>query len=1170
MNCKGSFFLLSFSVCLLALGIDYRTMPLKDKLTHPNLTFCVTFDKFTARADKAKGIPDSTTLSTLNLGLRGKVGFDKQQAYQPIVDEELFYSVPNNILTKSGTVTLWLNAPNYNPGTKKTNGKGRGNIAIFKFLAKNKNSSLDFTLYEYADGVHFYIQPKGLGIKHGRSVSAKRKLIKKNQWHQVAITWNTKEINIYLNGKFCEKRNIPITIAKVMKNFKIDPKLSYFGIPLKVWNQKRKYPLNVDDIKVYSKALSGLEIKRQYYELALNSKLQKIDPFELKINGVLDAIDTIEVDMDLAALPKKYANILKQGKLKISYTLTGPDSFLKSGSWDCTDIKELKRISGIVKPGTYKLICTIQEDNKKSNTVSSQIYRPDLSFIGNKIGYSKKVPAPWTPLIMKGRVVSVWNRIYKFGKGPFPKSITLAGKNLLLKAPKLKISLPSGSSKITYSVGKASFTEREATLTGRGIFDKYHFDYTTSVTYDGMIKTNFIMQGSPKISSMTLEWQVNPDSAQYLMTPYLNEDKNDQFSAPYPIRPWNNPTMLWFTSEKNGGFAYAMENDANWSYKKDYPVLMANKKTGKCKITMISKKVKLPKGTDYQALFIATPTRPLVSFRRNLHLGPENIKDIYPDGRPLLFCGGRGLKEGIGSFKPLPGLFEKEIKPFKAVGIYGMVDSLLATNPVAKFFAKYYNIPNTFEYNMCDNVYNPKTKKYDFKKTVTISTCNATNINDYFLQNIKEIMTGSCADKVWMFFYDLAEDKFCGNELHGCAFTDKLGRKIKTLIFMKKRNLFERLIQLAHDNNKVVCLHAQRYFNPFMHGLADYWHPGEQNNGLTAKNENAYTDDIPDVIWRSEYNSNVLGVSVIFLPAALGIANKERPAEAMISQLLINDIEFSVSSTSPPVISRVWSILEKSGVDSNTPFHRYYEQKKALSSNPLVRVSYYKLPKNKYLFILANKTPCDGETEIDISRLSIPNGSIMFEEYKEDEVPVKNGKIKVTVPAQSFRIIAYPFSKKAYPYVNNCNKLLYASRSDNADVRFWRDPTSGHGDNTSCRLFVRKKNKSGACASYMLTVPATSGKTYTFSVWSKGTGLKKNSKVKLIIIGQDNERVIGKIASSEKPLGLEWQKYVLSVTVPTVTPWNKITKFLFKLSFKNLNGGIIWFDDIEIDEGKSL
>ena len=59
-----------------------------------------------------------------------------------------------------------------------------------------------------------------------------------------------------------------------------------------------------------------------------------------------------------------------------------------------------------------------------------------------------------------------------------------------------------------------------------------------------------------------------------------------------------------------------MVNDANWVYDASKPVFFADKSTGACRVTMITKKVRMPADTPYQVLFIATPTRPLPELNR--------------------------------------------------------------------------------------------------------------------------------------------------------------------------------------------------------------------------------------------------------------------------------------------------------------------------------------------------------------------------------------------------------------------------------------------------------------------------------------------------------------------------------------------------------------------------
>jgi hypothetical protein len=298
-----------------------------------------------------------------------------------------------------------------------------------------------------------------------------------------------------------------------------------------------------------------------------------------------------------------------------------------------------------------------------------------------------------------------------------------------------------------------------------------------------------------------------------------------------------------------------------------------------------------------------------------------------------------------------------------------------------------------------------KTGKYDKIKVFSAAACNATSVNDYFLFNQNEMIKHPYGNRLWMIYYDLCGNDVCGNKLHGCAFTDKLGREIKTLTFLKKRCLIERSVQLAHDNGKVVLVHAQREFNPFIHGLADYWYPGEQHGAMYSKNPNFYTDLIPDAIYRSEYNSGVLGTCVIFLPAP--DTWREKVLEDMMCQLLLHDIEFARGWVGPGIVDKVWSIPEKYGVGSKTPFNRYYEQSKAVSSNPDVRISYYEAPGPQYLFVLANKTAIDAKVKVDFSKLGIATGK-MREEIVGGDLDVRDGKIDITIPARSFRLVGYP------------------------------------------------------------------------------------------------------------------------------------------------------------------
>ncbi|NCB08885.1 MAG: hypothetical protein EOM73_12050 [Bacteroidia bacterium] len=128
---------------------DYREMPLAEKINDKDLSLAVTFDKLGCNADFARGNPNSTTLSNLNLGLRGIIGFDTKQGFSPQGSEELKFAVNGNIRPDCGTISLWLSALDYAPEDELTEGNKRGNIALLNLVFKQQNRFVEYQLYEY-------------------------------------------------------------------------------------------------------------------------------------------------------------------------------------------------------------------------------------------------------------------------------------------------------------------------------------------------------------------------------------------------------------------------------------------------------------------------------------------------------------------------------------------------------------------------------------------------------------------------------------------------------------------------------------------------------------------------------------------------------------------------------------------------------------------------------------------------------------------------------------------------------------------------------------------------------------------------------------------------------------------------------------------------------------
>ena len=1138
---------------LLGAAGAYREVATADKLKDKDLTFAVTFDKYGVNADFAKGNPISTTMKDVGLLLRGCVGFDTQQAFKPEPGEDLKFEALSNASPREGTMTMWVNGLGYAPGDETTDGKHRGNIALLHMIFKQDSRHVEYQLYEYDDIVYFEWRsstpPQGWG-QVGR-VQASRKGIKKNQWHQIAVTWNDKKLAICLNGELGQEAMLPVKVDKT-SGLIPDAKNSFIGVKSRFYEDKHTWDVAVDDVKIYSRALSLLEIKNQYAQLLLDQSAAKIQAYDVKLNGVntgqVDKLDRLEAEFTFA-LPEAEQELLTQGKLAMDYRLTRSDKTIAEGQWTFSRKNECKIIEGVDQPGTYHLETSLGKNDK----VGVSIVRPDLSFAGNGIGAEDVVPAIWKDFAVKGRTVTLWNRVYKFEEGPLPTEINAYGKSLLEKTPQLIIETPRGVVDIRYKTGRTRRNNCAVTFTGTGKAADFTLDYETTVEFDGLIKFDFTIKGSPEIKAMRLEWQVKPEVCRYLLTPFLQEGKGPQFDFSYPSGGWLTVFELWLVSEDKGGFAYSMPHDANWVYDPEQPVFFVNKASGQCAVAMITKAVKMPESASYQALFIATPTRPLPERNRGIRFCDSSQSDAPRFGA----AGGRDGLTGVFTYEPHATDFEYCMKNWvtNTVSVYGAANALTDASDVAMYFKEYWDIPGEYIYKMC--YFKPVGNgKYEREFHLSVHTCNAGLINDYYLHNIKKLIEHPYGDRVWQIYYDLCGNNLCGNEKHGCAFNDKFGRKIKTFALLNKRKLVERTVRFCHARNRTVMLHAQRSYSPFLHGLADYYYPGEQHNALLLRNPFGYTDEVSDELYRSEYNRDVLGAGVIFLPA-MGKYTKPEDlpyVEGMLTMLLSHDVETSQDCVNGKPVQKVWNALEKYDVQSPaTRVHLYYNQQEITSLPPDVRVTWYECPGNQRVLILANKDVRPRNATIDVGKIA-PSDFTAREEYIGADIKVVAGKFDIKVPARSFRIVAFP-PKTFYPVNDDMRKIWGSWKSPESKSDFTRDPQVGRSNPGSLKM----QAQGGGC--FMKHFPVQPRRTYCATVYVK----RETAGLATIAFqGQDEAKFLGlPVQRAKAEVGAQWQKLDLRFTIPNTGGWEKCR---FLLVTVGGDDGTIWFDDFSITE----
>ena len=1136
----------------------YQTRSVTEKSAAKDLSFLVTFDKRDLNADFARGGRfASGELSKADLGLRGLIGFDTGNAYKPEPGEKLRFPVAGNADPHKGTLIFWTAGLDYNPEEALTNGKKRGNIALAHLYFRNGARHIEYKLYEYGSNIYFEWwssePPHGWGTYTQIGIS--RKGIKKGQWHQIAATWDDKRLVFYLNGEKISEGALPHKVGKTADLRAQDNRDSFIGVKSPFFEDKHTHAVGIDDFAIYSRALTALEIRNQYLLLLKDRGNKKVEAFSVSLHGVNtsrnDKLDRIEADFDFSALPPELENERKAGRLKLHYEFRTPSGKTQTGEWTFSGNSESRILSGADQPGKYTL-----RVSGGSVAVESTITRPALEWVHNGLGDEDEVPAIWRDFAVKNRTVVLWNRVYRFGNGPLPESVTAYGKPLLEKAPELLIN----GERPNWKAEESSRTNRWVVFSGSGTCGDARISYRTRVEFDGLIKFDWTISGSPEIRSMQLVWTLAPENRQFLMTPHVDESGRREISFAYP-KTSANPKMLWLVSEKKGGFAFTMENDANWVYEDAQKIFYANKATGECRVDLITRAVRIPENTPYSGLFIATPTRPLPVKNRVIQFGDTR------GGHPALVnAGGEGGMTGVFTHRPHEFAFAEKVatrSPMTA-SIYGAAATLTTHEPEAVYFQKYWEVPGAFSYNM--PWYRPLAPgKYVKEYYFSVSACPAGVINDYYLYNENILYHHPCADRVWQVYYDICGDSLCGNTLHGCGFKDRFGRDIKTFMVLNKRDMVRRSVTLAHRYGKTVMLHAQRDFIPMLQGLADYYFPGEQYGALLRRNPYGYTDEISDTIYRSEFNRNVLGVGVIHLPA---LAQADRAnfkpqaykyTEAMLCMLQSHDIETSQDWAAGKPVQKLWDILAKYNVQSpETVCRLYYEQKEIAVSSPDIRATWYKCPEDRYVIFLANKEIRPRTVSVDLSRLQ--KGSFpLHEEYIGSDLNAENGKFKIRIPARSFRIVAFP-PKSFYPFSDDMSRMWGAWQKKGGDTLFSLDSASG-SPQRPC-LMMQSQNQGGGC--FLKQVPVIPGKRYVLTIeyrqdpGGEGVSLSIQARKGNTFLGMPPIRSRGAFSPA-------WKTLRLSYTVPAEGKWKECDTLLVTLGGAGKHTKT-YFDNFRMEE----
>ncbi len=223
-----------------------------------------------------------------------------------------------------------------------------------------------------------------------------------------------------------------------------------------------------------------------------------------------------------------------------------------------------------VPGGQLTLQATVLRRDTGGRASATKVLEDPLkpAWLGTQEGLSREVPAPWTPLKIRGSTVSCWDRSYRFERSPFPTAIT-ARSAALLTGP-IRLTGACNGTPITWQ-GERSRTLAEArdkvSLTTTAKAAGLSLAGRVSVEYDGMVRVDVTLTptaGRAMLADLTLELPLAPEHARYLYH-FPGEWGSVANSGFLPPAGWSHAfkPYVWLGDEDRG-LAWFCESDRNW------------------------------------------------------------------------------------------------------------------------------------------------------------------------------------------------------------------------------------------------------------------------------------------------------------------------------------------------------------------------------------------------------------------------------------------------------------------------------------------------------------------------------------------------------------------------------------------------------------------------------
>jgi len=552
--------------------------------------------------------------------------------------------------------------------------------------------------------------------------------------------------------------------------------------------------------------------------------------------------------------------------------------------------------------GKYDVTAALQIDSA-ATTLKDRFEKPTPpAWLGNHVGYSDKVPAPWVPLKATDRKVSCWERDYTLGAAGLPAQVRVLGQDILAAPTRAKLTvngteltLPLGSCKLL----KATDSRVELRASTRAFGAQVDGD--TAIEFDGFC-WHTLKLTAPKdtvIDSFAIEFPLKSEfatlwwPAEYVPTGPGGETPKEAYTS--------NPINGMRIGDEEHGLQFAFETTSNWQVDAGKAQqLIPGAKEYVVRFNVIGRPTKLEKPLTLSIGIQALPARPRSPLFRMIDMdanvsGLEKVDKAYFDRTGKLFQIRAVYTEGWSRHWNYHNFWNEEV--FEKDFVDKLREGVVARweqnrNTLCAYLNVTTNDANTPEYRTYRHEWRPVPGTAPYappepetrNKVVMASVCvNSKSYTDFYMYHLDKSVKYLSQDGRYPLhvYLDNSGQITCSNYLHGCPREGKTG-------VLAHREYMKRLYNIVKSVNPLnqVLIHCSGDNRMSSWGFSDVMIEGEQmsahymsrlaNDPSLPKN---YTKLITLAKARSQFQPLAYGPDRFYLYQFWGW-NKSEPHEA--------------------------------------------------------------------------------------------------------------------------------------------------------------------------------------------------------------------------------------------------------------------------------------------------